>query len=108
MREKHSIDVVFEALTDAVADEEKVIHIDKMQRRSKAAPTSVNTPDAEDGEELKAACIKQIKLIYFRDGGEAIIEGILRRHGGGKKSFQDIPASKFGPIHEALAALGGE
>jgi hypothetical protein len=103
---EQGIDVQLEALVDPQSDEANVINIDKKQRRAKQAPTSVLTDDGDNDEELKANCIKKIKTVYFLPGGEEIVEGILRKHGGGAKSFQDVPANKFQAISDELDKSG--
>jgi hypothetical protein len=106
---EQGIDVVLDAVVDAQGDEEKVINIDKKIRRSRSAPTPVLTPDVEerDWEGVKAETIKAIMKHYF-DGAEDQINKILKKHGGGAKNFNDVPAENYGPIEEAVAALGAQ
>jgi hypothetical protein len=98
--------VNIQAITEG---EEKVVNLDKRARRAKPA-ASVITADADnktDWEEVKSECISRIKALYFRPGGEAIVNNILKSHAAGAKTFNDVPAEKFGPVKDALDKVEG-
>jgi hypothetical protein len=77
----------------------------KAKKGKTAAPVNGNGK-AEDPEERKQRVIDKL-VGLFNNGHKAEVNQILADHGNGAKTFSVIPADQFGPIEEAVSAIGG-
>lgn len=74
-------------------------------KKGKATAPAGNGKGETDDERKSRVIDKLVTL--FNGGHKAEVNKILAEHGNGAKTFSVIPADQFGPIDEAVSAIGG-
>ena len=77
----------------------------KTEKQAETGAKAAANGKGEDPEARKARVIDKL-VGLFNGGKKAEVNKILAEHGNGAKTFSVIPADQFGPIDEAVAALG--